>query len=235
MWQHRRAIAVAALALSLIAPAAVVANHQFTDVPTDSTFHGDIDAIAEAGITAGCGGTLYCPNDPVTRGSMAAFMRRSSGRLAFEVGTTPSTTGITVEDGHNSAPGVPVRDISIVVPGAANAFAPSQMVYLRGRIQLYGSMAGSCPCTFGAWIRDLSDGTVSPAMYQSFSAVAFYWALDAEAAFPATPGSHDYRLFLEVGFRGSAVGAQSWTILNGTSFTAMTFPFGPNGTNVLNP
>jgi hypothetical protein len=57
------------------------------DVGTDyfvdddlSTFHGDINAIAEDGITFGCNppsNDRYCPNDAVTRGQMAAFIRRA--------------------------------------------------------------------------------------------------------------------------------------------------------------
>lgn len=41
-------------------------------------FEADINALAEAGITTGCNdGTVYCPDDIVTRGQMAAFLRRA--------------------------------------------------------------------------------------------------------------------------------------------------------------
>ena len=50
----------------------------FTD--DDSTvFEADIDSLASAGITTGCGPTSFCPHDPVTRGQMAAFLRRALG------------------------------------------------------------------------------------------------------------------------------------------------------------
>ncbi|MFP3881785.1 MAG: hypothetical protein ACLFWH_05650 [Actinomycetota bacterium] len=55
------------------------ANH-FTD-DDRSTFEGDIDAIADADITKGCNppsNTLYCPNRDVSRGEMAAFLRRAN-------------------------------------------------------------------------------------------------------------------------------------------------------------
>ena len=41
----------------------------------------NINAIADAGITLGCNseGTLFCPDDPVTRGQMAAFLHRALG------------------------------------------------------------------------------------------------------------------------------------------------------------
>jgi len=43
----------------------------------DSIFAHDIIWLATAGITKGCGATGYCPDDPVTRGQMAAFLVRS--------------------------------------------------------------------------------------------------------------------------------------------------------------
>ncbi|MCH7900360.1 MAG: S-layer homology domain-containing protein, partial [Acidobacteria bacterium] len=55
------------------------ATDWFTD--DQSIFEEDINAIAEAGITRGCDttGTRYCPDQSVTRGEMAAFLRRSLG------------------------------------------------------------------------------------------------------------------------------------------------------------
>ncbi len=55
-----------------------------TDFFTDddgSTFESDINKLASAGITSGCNGdgTEFCPNDPVTRGEMAAFLVRGFG------------------------------------------------------------------------------------------------------------------------------------------------------------
>jgi hypothetical protein len=46
-----------------------------------SIFEEDIEKLATAGITHGCnaGGTEFCPDDPVTRGQMAAFLRRALG------------------------------------------------------------------------------------------------------------------------------------------------------------
>ena len=47
-----------------------------------STFENDINKMAEAKITLGCNppsNTNYCPDDPVTRGQMAAFLVRAFG------------------------------------------------------------------------------------------------------------------------------------------------------------
>ncbi|MPZ51449.1 MAG: hypothetical protein GEU79_01725, partial [Acidimicrobiia bacterium] len=51
----------------------------FTDDDT-SVFEEDINAIATEGITLGCNppdNTLFCPDDPFTRGQAAAFVRRA--------------------------------------------------------------------------------------------------------------------------------------------------------------
>lgn len=73
--------------IALVALAAVVSTEAegitifgfFVD-DNGSTFEGDIDAIAKAAITRGCNppsNDRYCPNDRVTRGQMAAFLRRA--------------------------------------------------------------------------------------------------------------------------------------------------------------
>lgn len=69
--------AVVVLTTSTIA----AANHVFNDVPTSHTFHNDITWMADNGITRGCNppaNDRYCPDRSVTRGQMAAFMRRLS-------------------------------------------------------------------------------------------------------------------------------------------------------------
>jgi 5'-nucleotidase len=53
----------------------------FTD-DDSSIFEDDIDRIGTAGITVGCNpptNDQFCPNDPVTRGQMAAFLTRALG------------------------------------------------------------------------------------------------------------------------------------------------------------
>jgi hypothetical protein len=48
----------------------------------DSVFEANIVKLATAGITKGCNppaNDRFCPNDYVTRGQMAAFLRRASG------------------------------------------------------------------------------------------------------------------------------------------------------------
>lgn len=54
------------------------ATDHFTDDAT-STFQDDINRLATAGITLGCGARSFCPDDSVTRGQMAAFLVRAYG------------------------------------------------------------------------------------------------------------------------------------------------------------
>lgn len=55
------------------------AQQQFSDVPPSNPFYAFIDRLATLGITVGCGGGNYCPDDFVTRGQMAAFILRGIG------------------------------------------------------------------------------------------------------------------------------------------------------------
>lgn len=74
-----RLLVVLLLVVAVLAPVAVsAAGGTFTD-DDSSIFEGDIEWMAANGITAGCNPPTndhYCPNDAVTRGQMAAFMKR---------------------------------------------------------------------------------------------------------------------------------------------------------------
>jgi TolB protein len=64
------------------APDWAFGDPRFADVPFDNTFHEDIDWLANGGITKGCNppeNSLFCPDDAVTRGQMAAFLGRALG------------------------------------------------------------------------------------------------------------------------------------------------------------
>ncbi|MGH9316599.1 MAG: choice-of-anchor tandem repeat GloVer-containing protein [Thermoanaerobaculia bacterium] len=49
----------------------------FGDVPANAFAAAWIEQLSNEGITAGCGGGNYCPNDPVTRAQMAVFLLRA--------------------------------------------------------------------------------------------------------------------------------------------------------------
>ena len=56
-------------------------SSRFSDVPS-GPFCGFIERMADDGITSGCGGVRFCPNDPVTRGQMAVFIEGALGHTA---------------------------------------------------------------------------------------------------------------------------------------------------------
>jgi hypothetical protein len=59
------------------------ATASFADVPCASPFAPWVQALVARGITAGCGGGLYCPTDPVTRGQMAVFLTKTFGLTLY--------------------------------------------------------------------------------------------------------------------------------------------------------
>jgi hypothetical protein len=73
---RRSTIALILTVAALAFPLGVLANHQFNDVPTAASYHDDVEALVDAGITTGCGGGNYCPGQAVTRGQMAQFLNR---------------------------------------------------------------------------------------------------------------------------------------------------------------
>jgi hypothetical protein len=55
------------------------ASGVFDDVPASDPYAPWIEELYRSGITAGCGGNDYCPNDPNTRGEMAVFLDKTFG------------------------------------------------------------------------------------------------------------------------------------------------------------
>src|SRR5512134_17179 len=79
-------VATTALAVIVWSPSSNAAPCAgFTDVDTSSSFCTNVAWIKNRNITLGCTATLYCPNDPVTRLQMAAFLNRL-GNVVFQQG-----------------------------------------------------------------------------------------------------------------------------------------------------
>ena len=51
----------------------------FNDVPVNHLFYNEIERLSARGITLGCGGGNFCPNQVVTRDQMAGFIIRALG------------------------------------------------------------------------------------------------------------------------------------------------------------
>ena len=91
----------------IVAPITAYAADRFTDVPDSNTFHDDISWLADADVTKGCNppaNTQYCPSDNVTRGQMAAFLRRLAENQVVDAGELDgqdSTAYVTRVEGEN--------------------------------------------------------------------------------------------------------------------------------------
>jgi hypothetical protein len=101
----------------------------FPDVPCSSPFAPWVQELVARGITAGCGGGLYCPTDPVTREQMAVFLLKTREGAAF---TPPACTTATFTDVPCSSPFAPwVQELvarGITSGCAATLYCPTDPV-----------------------------------------------------------------------------------------------------------
>ncbi len=67
----------------------------FTDVPANAFAAAWIEDLAGLGVTGGCGGTNYCPSNPVTRAQMAIFLLKALNDSSY---LPPPATGTIFAD-----------------------------------------------------------------------------------------------------------------------------------------
>jgi hypothetical protein len=79
-------------------------GESFTDVPPSNLFYRFIETLLHTGVTGGCGGSLYCPANPVTRAQMAVFLLKSKFGAAH---VPPPATGTVFSDVPASNPFAP--------------------------------------------------------------------------------------------------------------------------------
>ncbi len=109
----RRTALFLVLGVFLAIPLGAWASHSFTDVPDSHTFHADIEWLKESGVTKGCNppdNTQFCPDDPVSRGAMAAFMRRLAENKVVDAATAVTADHATTADHANTAGDADVLD-----------------------------------------------------------------------------------------------------------------------------
>jgi len=115
------AVSVAALATG---PAAVAVGISGAFTDDDGSVHeADINGIAAAGITTGCGPGLYCPGSPVTREQMATFLARALKLSPVTVGPFGDIGGSTHSDNINA-----IAAAGITTGCTPSAFCPAQPV-----------------------------------------------------------------------------------------------------------
>jgi len=102
----------------------------FTDIAS-SSFAADIIWLYDSGITSGCSATTFCPDDPVTRGQMAAFLDR-----AFHLPST-STDYFIDDDGTTFEANINRLAASGITKGcSATTFCPTDTV-TRGQMAAF--------------------------------------------------------------------------------------------------
>jgi hypothetical protein len=238
--RHRpkgRVVALILAGLLALAPVSLVlAGIYFPDVPDNTTHAMPIGRIAEAGITAGCGGTVnYCPDAPVTRAQMATFLHRSLGRVAM--GYRPAFNTIAVGAGMSSSNSYNIGEVSIVVPGADNSFTPNQFVWVDAAVQVFDSLttAKGCECSFTLSIRESIGGELIAVAADTFRATASGsrpWGLSGMVVFPATPGDKIYEVWVRLSDRATTTNAATYDV-SLEQVVAATFPFGSGGAHIL--
>ena len=110
---------------------AAVQDNRFDDV---SGVHlANINALAEEGVTLGCnaGGTLFCPDDAVTRAQMASFVARALGLPDSVVDWFSDDNGSSHEANINK-----VADAAITLGCGTDSYCPSAPI-TRGQMAAF--------------------------------------------------------------------------------------------------
>ncbi|MFL6260189.1 MAG: S8 family serine peptidase [Thermoanaerobaculia bacterium] len=76
----------------------------FSDVPTSSPICPWVQELVRRGVTAGCGGGQYCPNNPVTRSQMSVFLLSTWHGAGY---APTACTGSAFNDVPDSSPFCP--------------------------------------------------------------------------------------------------------------------------------
>lgn len=185
-------ILTALIAVVVAIPLVSIAADRFTDVPNSNTFHDDITWLADQGVTRGCNppqNTRFCPDDPVTREQMAAFMRRFAGSLQASskpllVGTEGSSRLLSDDSW------VTLDSVNVTVPagGGALLLNGTAAFFLENDSDVGG--LGILEVTVDQGCSDSSAGV--PAIWNT-------WSVGADSAtvvgsLPVSRGTHTIRL-----------------------------------------
>jgi len=152
-------------------------NETFLDVPVSHFAYQYIQAVYNAGVTAGCAFRLYCPDNPTTRAQMAVFLLKASQGSSY---TPPPCTGTLFGDVTCSSNFDPwIEDLAgrgitggcqanppLYCPTASVTraqMAPFLLKTLEGSTYVppdcTGTVFDDVPCTggiFDSWIEDLA-------------------------------------------------------------------------------
>jgi hypothetical protein len=221
---------VAPLAALVVAVPLAWASHQFTDVPNANPFHNEIGNLAGAGITAGktCvpPGTppTFCPDEPVVRQAMAAFLNRGFGRAAYQA----SSALLVPTDGNS----IVVGSITLSIGGAPGG---TQFVKVDAAVGTWITSVTGCPCNTGYFIQKV-DGNETTFLHMHTNVdvapnfVGFRGEeLGAVSAIFAVPTASSQTFNL----RAARPAGSTGNVFAYTDLTAITLPFGSTGSSTL--
>ncbi len=119
----------------------------FTDI-AGSSFAADILWLYDSGITKGCSATLFCPDDLVTRGQMAAFLDRALHLPSTTTDYFTDDNGTTFEASINR-----LAASGITAGCTATTFCPTADV-TRGQMAAFLDRAFHLPATSTDYFSD---------------------------------------------------------------------------------
>ena len=108
-------------------------SNPFSDVFASDPICPWVQELVHRGVTAGCGGGQYCPNNPVTRSQMSVFLLSTWHGAGYS--PTPCTTPVFGDERRSPAPSAPgsARWRSAASPPAAAAATSARSPRTPGR------------------------------------------------------------------------------------------------------
>lgn len=157
-----------------------VAAHQFSDVPDSNIFHDDIDFLVSRGVTLGCGGGNYCPDQAVSREQMAAFLARTAAVLSPR--TAVATDNSINSNGNRCIIGPITADVERVAHLEGKIYARANTGGFLGARTQVSVNGGSWQDATGAWfIADegtVGAGTTTGGLAQMLPGNTYSFSLD---------------------------------------------------------
>jgi PKD domain-containing protein/S-layer family protein/BACON domain-containing protein/fibronectin type III domain protein len=120
-------------------------SQRFDDVPPTRIGYAFIEELARRGITVGCGGNNFCPDAPVTREQMAAFIIRALGTFNPPVPTSQRFDDVPPQNPFYAfIDQMAVRGITLGCSTSPPLYCPSSSV-TREQMAAFLVRAFGCP------------------------------------------------------------------------------------------
>jgi hypothetical protein len=247
---RRSSLVVLLVAGALLVPVAVFASHQFNDVPDSHIFHTGISWMKDNNITVGCNppaNTNYCPDDNVTRGQMATFMKRLAENKVVDAATAVNAdmldgldstafgqaTGISSNDQLEGLGTTPNLGVGETVIETLNANAPANGAFVimfsaalrsdqsvgTGEVLVYGQVAVDGTDVPGSFSSEVLDDEVTFFFEQG--------TVSSQVVVPVTSGDHTVDLKITINGETAGDTASVW----GSSLVVFWVPSGSYATS----